>query len=794
MNMVVSEEDAEESYGPTVVASVGPFVCTHYLSEKEATAFRGAGAVIGAFLLHLTYGHFYTTANMVPYIMGGLGVWLSITSLGIQSVCMPLGGLLCSTFGYRWIVGLSCLTESVGVFITYFSIKRSFLGVIITYSLLNGAGLGLGYTVVLAVASSWFTKQRGCVFGIVAGGLGLSTLVFTPIQTAYMNPSNVTVDSKTGLFKDEAVLDRVPSVFFILGGCLSAIQIIGYLLLAQRPTDLGTYTEPETFDDLFRHMSCVCCPCRFQVAFHQKQEGQVSTVGCSYSSTWEFRVNYHAKSSVSEERRSGRNSGHEGKQEEEREEDQVKVNIGGNFEQSEQVEGLSLPKNSQNKEREEEPETKTDFKHTEESTQKVELNNKLLEPPGLSEILPIPNEPETQSQIATRPPESVRVIVPEQQDMQTKRLPQSYSQQYNRLGLFFLRRLIRQQQKSEEKRKYQNETMVLEQPGQQPTDIGLLESDQGLQPVQQADSQDDPHEKEEQRQNRANDRREALQSMNKVVDYEEETIDAEEWRTEAQPAQTEQELLVDNESQEPCRNISPYASSEQLKTSGETSHVDEINHSPTRMLQRLDFYLLWLVIFFGVISLAVITDTYTYFGQKYISDDRFIYFVMVISIILNSLGRILWGVLVDKLSFKVPLCIMLFFSTTLLATFSHLSYATGLSLKILYTIWVCLVFIFLGGFFTIMPMAVSTIFGQANMAVNYGIIFSAQTFASILSGLITTFVSDSISYVAQFTCCSVFCVVALCILLWIEDRKINPFLDIFPRCHMRKRNFDDGDG
>ncbi|KER26549.1 hypothetical protein T265_06194 [Opisthorchis viverrini] len=80
---------------------------------------------------------------------------------------------------------------------------------------------------------------------------------------------------------------------------------------------------------------------------------------------------------------------------------------------------------------------------------------------------------------------------------------------------------------------------------------------------------------------------------------------------------------------------------------------DEINYSLVEMLERLDFYLLWLVFFIGVISVAAVTDTHKHFGQKYISDDRFIHLVMVISLILNSLGRILWGMLVDKLSFKV---------------------------------------------------------------------------------------------------------------------------------------------
>ncbi|KAG5443129.1 hypothetical protein CSKR_108540 [Clonorchis sinensis] len=458
-------------------------------------------------------------------------------------------------------------------------------------------------------------------------------------------------------------------------------------------------------------------------------------------------------SSASEGRRAGRKSEHEEKRENKIEEDKVKLNSGGKLEHTEQVEGLSLPKNCQHEETKEEPETKTHFEHAEESKQRTEPSNELLERSGISELLQVPA---AQSHIATRPLESVKVIVREQQDMQMRRSSRHHNQPLNRLRWFFLGKRNRRQRKTRDKRKYQKETILPKQPGQQHTDIVLLASDPGAKSVQQADSQDDPHIKEEQRQNRTNDQQEALLPMNRVVDHEKKTVDAEEWRTEAQQAQAEQELFTENESQEPCRNTSPNSSPEHLKTSGVTSPVNGINYSMVRMLQRLGFYLLWLVIFFGFISVAVVTDTYKHFGQKYISDDRFIYLIMVISLLLNSFGRILWGMLVDKLSFKVPLCVMLFFSTALLATFPHLSYASGLSLKILYTIWVCLIFTFLGSFFTIMPMAVSTIFGPANMAVNYGILFSAQAFASILSGLITTFVTDNISHVAQFTCCS-FC-------------------------------------
>ncbi|KER18681.1 hypothetical protein T265_15894, partial [Opisthorchis viverrini] len=194
--------------------------------------------------------------------------------------------------------------------------------------------------------------------------------------------------------------------------------------------------------------------------------------------------------------------------------------------------------------------------------------------------------------------------------MRSKRSSRHHNQHLNRFGWFFLRKQNRRQRKTPDERKHQKETIMPEQPGQQHTDTVLLASDQGARSVQQADSLDDRHKKEEQGQNRENDQQELLQSMSDAVDHGKEIVDVEEWRSEAKQAQVEQGLLAENASQEPCRNTSPNASTEHSKTSKVTSHANEINYSLVGMLQRLDFYLLWLVFFIGVISVAGVTDTH----------------------------------------------------------------------------------------------------------------------------------------------------------------------------------------
>ncbi|TNN20926.1 oxalate:formate antiporter isoform 3 [Schistosoma japonicum] len=217
------------------------------MKRKTRNLIFGSISVLGGILIHFAFGFFYSTANMVPYIMGyiitrvdpnlspGASIWLSAVALAMQGVSMPFGGLIARKWGFRIVVATSCLLDSISIFLTYVTIQKSFPGVVITYSVLQGLGLGFGYSVVLAVAATWFPKRRGLVVGLIVGGFGLGAVVFTPIETAIINPGNIPVDSVTRNFNHPDVLDRIPVAFLILGGIVLALQIVGFILLRPKP-------------------------------------------------------------------------------------------------------------------------------------------------------------------------------------------------------------------------------------------------------------------------------------------------------------------------------------------------------------------------------------------------------------------------------------------------------------------------------------------------------------------------------------------------------------------------------
>nr|CAH8871726.1 unnamed protein product [Trichobilharzia regenti] len=429
------------------------------MENSKKTVIQGCLAVFGGVLLHLTFGYFYTISNMIPYIMDYLrtyvdpsisdkdAIWLSALGFCMQGLAMPAGGLVAKKLGFRLVVATSCIFLSGSVFSTYFTIQKTFVGVIITYSVLMGIGMGFAYSVVLAVATTWFPERRGLIVGLIVSGFGLGALVFAPIQTALINPSNIKVNNVTRHFTDRELLDHLPRALLILGGILSGIQIIGFILLRPRPSS--------------------------------------------------------KQSSVN---------------------------------------------------------------------QKAQISN-------------------------------------------------------------------------------------------------------------------------------------------------------------------------------------------------------EVNVSPKQLFRCIDFYLLWLVMFFNIIPITTITSTYKQFGQTYISDDRFLSAIVTVSSLFNCGGRILWGSVADRLSFKVPLCVKLAVWCIVLITFPHLALLSETGMKICFPIWVFALFTLFCGTLVLIPNATGTVFGPVNLAVNYGLIFIAFSFGSFTCALFTTFVTPEGAYIFQYTSCGIVCLVSLFITLWIEDRK-----------------------
>ena len=69
----------------------------------------------------------------------------------------------------------------LGVFLASFSHNLWWL--YLSYGVIGGIGLGLGYIVPVAVLVKWFPDRRGLITGIAVGGFGAGALITAPVAT-----------------------------------------------------------------------------------------------------------------------------------------------------------------------------------------------------------------------------------------------------------------------------------------------------------------------------------------------------------------------------------------------------------------------------------------------------------------------------------------------------------------------------------------------------------------------------------------------------------------------------------
>ncbi|TPP63478.1 Oxalate:formate antiporter [Fasciola gigantica] len=370
-----------------------------------------------------------------------------------------------------------------------------FIALVFTYGVLQGFGFGLAYAVIIAVAAMWFPKRRGLIVGLIVGGFGAGSLIFTPIQTTYINPTNVEVNPETRTFTDPELLARIPTAFLVLSAITAGIQVIGILIMRRKENK-----------------------------------------------------------------------------------DKAK-DAKGDVEALEQL-------------------------HHGEGDQKAE----------------------------------------------------SYIH------------------------------------------------------------------------------------------------------------------ALDNEKADAIRNGD--RDNKKNKVSGRADYNNEINVPPKVALKTADFYLLWLAVCFSVIPITILSSLFKMVGQSFISDDLFLAAVAMASSLCNAGGRVIWGCICDRLSFKLPFCSMLVVWCALLFGFPHITSLTGLASKVVYCIWVCTLFLCLSGVFVLAPTATEVLYGPTHLAVNYGLVYNSFIFGSLLAAVLTKAMDKADGFYYQFGLCGSMCIIALLFILWIDDRKL----------------------
>jgi MFS transporter, OFA family, oxalate/formate antiporter len=133
--------------------------------------------------------HFDTSVSRVNLIFS-----LAILALGFAAY---FGGRWMGRVGPRRVGMAAGVLYGIGIILASLS-SSSILLLYLTYGLLAGVGIGLGYIVPVATLIKWFPDRRGFITGIAVAGFGAGALVTAPIAERLIEG--------VGLFETFAIL------------------------------------------------------------------------------------------------------------------------------------------------------------------------------------------------------------------------------------------------------------------------------------------------------------------------------------------------------------------------------------------------------------------------------------------------------------------------------------------------------------------------------------------------------------------------------------------------------------
>ncbi len=146
-----------------------------------------------AFCMQLALGAVYAWSVFLKPVIGlykvsqpqaNLTFSITLLALGITA---GFGGYFNSRFGPRTIATVAGIIYGVGIILAGFVAPNIYL-LYLTYGIIGGIGLGLGYIVALAMLIKWFPDRRGFITGLAVAGFGGGAALTGPIAANLLIP------------------------------------------------------------------------------------------------------------------------------------------------------------------------------------------------------------------------------------------------------------------------------------------------------------------------------------------------------------------------------------------------------------------------------------------------------------------------------------------------------------------------------------------------------------------------------------------------------------------------------
>lgn len=140
--------------------------------------------VVGALLVQLALGTIYCWGTLTTFISDGLflaessALTVYVFGIGLLSfaITMIFAGKAQQKYGPKKVAILGGILIGIGVILS--SVMTTFIGLLITYGIIFGAGIGFAYVCPIACAAKWFPDKKGFINGIAVAGFGAGAFIF----------------------------------------------------------------------------------------------------------------------------------------------------------------------------------------------------------------------------------------------------------------------------------------------------------------------------------------------------------------------------------------------------------------------------------------------------------------------------------------------------------------------------------------------------------------------------------------------------------------------------------------
>ena len=220
--------------------------------------------LLSGFSIYFLIGSIYTFGNIQPYLVSYVrkkshpsdlryteSTFLFSSQYAVYGLGVAVGSLTEKKLGIRLSLIIGGIMSSSGLLLSFIFVRFSFWLLVISFGAMYSVGIGMVYAPTLICTMKWVPNKTGIAVGLVMSGVGVSSLMFSAIQTGLINtfdkfPDESPYEDKTNekYFSQRDIITKMPFVFLVECIIFIIVFLFSAIFLTEPPTNT-TSTEKQ---------------------------------------------------------------------------------------------------------------------------------------------------------------------------------------------------------------------------------------------------------------------------------------------------------------------------------------------------------------------------------------------------------------------------------------------------------------------------------------------------------------------------------------------------------------------